>query len=238
MARDGSERRVVRGIVAAALACAPTIAAVRPTVIMKSAMTIDGQLAAGDGTSQWITGSAALMDAHRCRAAVDAVMVGAGTVIADNPTLNVRLHGYAGPQPVPVVVAGSRPLSGDAQVFRRDPIVLSARSVELPGTIVMAADESGTRVDLAHGLELLYGLGIRRVLVEGGSGLLTSLLRADLIDRGIVYYGQKLAGGVGTTLFTAEWATLSDARDLTISDVRRVGGDVRVEFEIDGVNAD
>ena len=200
---------------------------------MKSAMTIDGQLAAADGTSQWITSPDALVDAHECRARVDAVMVGAGTVLTDDPALSVRLDGYTGPQPIPVVVAGRRPLPGDAAVFRRDPIVLAPRSLDLPGRMLVAPDESGDRVDLAAGLDMLADSGISRVLVEGGAGLLTALLAGDLIDRGIVYYGQKLAGGVGRTLFNAEWATLADARAVKIVDVRLVGGDVRVEFEID-----
>jgi diaminohydroxyphosphoribosylaminopyrimidine deaminase/5-amino-6-(5-phosphoribosylamino)uracil reductase len=201
----------------------------RPTVIMKSAMTLDGQLAAADGTSQWITTPEALIDAHECRASVDAVMVGAGTVIADNPRLTVRLDGYDGAQPTPVIIAGSRPFPTDGHLFERDPIVLASHAIDVPGRVMTAPGNDG-RVDLVHGLELLHGLGIRSVLVEGGAGLLASLFAGSLIDRGVLYYGQKLAGGVGTPLFSSAWQTLTEARSVEIESVRQVGGDVRVEF--------
>ena len=201
-----------------------------PTVIMKSAMTLDGQLAAADGTSQWITGAAARDDVHVCRSGVDAVMVGAGTVLADDPRLDVRLDGYTGPQPTPVIIGGGRDLSADAQVFGRNPITFVPRRRHLPGTVVEMPDASGSRVDLRAALAHLDELGVASVLVEGGAGLLAGLWADDLIDRGIVYFGQKLAGGVGRPLFAAEWSTLDAARPVRMEDARLVGGDVRVEF--------
>jgi diaminohydroxyphosphoribosylaminopyrimidine deaminase/5-amino-6-(5-phosphoribosylamino)uracil reductase len=200
---------------------------------MKAAMTIDGQLAAADGSSQWITSPQARRDAHETRSGVDAVMVGAGTVLADNPALTVRLDGYTRTQPSPVVVAGSRALDPGAAVFSRDPVVLAPANLDLPGDVVVVPDGAG-RVDLPSGLEALGDRGIGRVLVEGGATLLTSLLESDLIDEGVVYYGSKLAGGVGRPLFDATWDTLGDARTVEIIDARLVGGDVRVHFVFPG----
>lgn len=205
----------------------------RPLVIMKVAMTIDGQLAAADGTSQWITSPEARRDAHHVRTTVDAVMVGAGTVLADDPRLDVRLDGYDGPQPVPVVVVGRRPLPSTSQVMARSPVVVAPRPVDLPGRVLVAPAAGGERVDLAGGLSLLADAGIERVLVEGGGGLLSALLAAGLIDRGIVYYGSKLAGGTGRPAFTGTWSTLADAQHVQIDEVRMVGGDVRLDFRID-----
>ncbi len=204
----------------------------RPTVIMKAAMTLDGQLAASDGTSQWITSSRARADAHECRATVDAVMVGAGTLILDDPHLTVRLDSFDGLQPIPVIVAGTRALPTDAHVFERDPIVLTPRDIDISARVLVVPDGSGERVDLGQGLELLHGLGIRRVLVEGGGGLLASLLDERLIDRGVIYYGHKLAGGSGTPMFPGAWRTLADATSVEVVSVSLVGGDVRVEFEV------
>jgi len=202
----------------------------RPTIIMKSAMTIDGQTAAADGSSQWITGPEARQDAHRVRAEVDAVMVGAGTLLADDPLLTVRLDDHDGNQPAPIVVAGSRPLPADARLFSRNPIVFAPRPLDVPGRVFVMPDHSGTRVDLVAATRRLRDLGIDRVLVEGGAGLLGALLAEGLIDRGIVYFGAKLAGGLGTPPFRGVWETLADATEVEVESARLVGGDVRVGF--------
>ena len=204
----------------------------RPRIIMKAAMTLDGQIAAADGTSQWITSEAARRDVHELRASVDAVMVGAGTVIFDDPRLDVRLDGYSGEQPRPIVVAGRRPLPADAVIFERNPIVLAGSDISVPGEIVLAPDPEGL-VDLVAGVDRLGEMGIRRVLVEGGATLLGLLWAADLVDRGVLYYGQRMAGGAGRPLFDRPWETLDDSSEVTIEGVGLVGGDVRVEFSVD-----
>ena len=198
-------------------------------------MTLDGQLAAADGTSQWISSPEARRDAHRLRAQVDAVMVGAGTVRADDPRLTVRLpaesdEGVA--QPVPVIVAGSGPLPTGAQLFRRDPIVLAPRELDLPGRLIVAPDSTGDRVNLAHGLDQLGSLGIATIMLEGGSGMFLSFLDAGLIDRAVLYYGPLLAGGVGAPLFGGSWATLADGRAVQINEVRHLGRSIRLDADL------
>ena len=207
---------------------------VRPTVIMKAAMTLDGQLAAADGTSQWISSPEARRDAHRLRSQVDAVMVGAGTVRADDPRLTVRLgpeSGLAVKQPAPVIVAGTGGLPPDARLFRRDPIVLSPTELDLPGQVIVAPDSTGERVDLGAGLSELSAAGIGQLLVEGGARLFRSLLEARLIDRAVFYYGAMLAGGVGAPLFQGRWNTLADARVVRAGVGRRLGESIRLDVD-------
>ncbi len=202
----------------------------RPRVTVKVALTLDGQLAAADGSSRWITSEEARRDAHLLRAEHDAVVVGAGTVLTDDPSLTVRLDGFNGRQPLPVVIAGRRPLSAEARLFQREALVLAPRPQELPATVIAVPDESGLRVDLVAGLRCLGDHGILDALVEGGAALSRALFAAGLVDRGVFYLGAKLAGGVGTPALAGDFLTMAEAHPVEIVDVRRVGPDLRVEF--------
>src|SRR5206468_3985179 len=88
-----------------------------PFVTLKMAATLDGKTAARDGSSRWISGEAARRDAHRLRAAADAIVIGVGTAVADDPSLTVRLEGYRGRQPLRVVVDGTGRLPPNAAVL-------------------------------------------------------------------------------------------------------------------------
>ncbi len=202
----------------------------RPRFTLKAALTLDGQVAARDGSSQWITGEEARLDGHRLRAEADAVLVGAGTLLADDPRLDVRLPGYDGPQPRPMVIAGHRPLPETAQVFRRNPIVVSSGEIAQPGEELIVPPGQDGRPDLLMAAASLGRAGWVDVMVEGGPTLAGELLAAGLIDRGVWYMASKLAGGIGHTAFNREFRTLSDARRVEIVDVRKVGADLRVEF--------
>ena len=202
----------------------------RPLVTLKEALTVDGQAAAADGTSQWITGREARADAHRLRAAADAVVVGAGTVRADDPRLTVRLAGWDGPQPIPVVVAGSAPLPPDAAVFTRKALVYAPRPLDVPAEVVVLPGERG--VDLAAMVRDLGERGMLDVLVEGGPTIAAAMLRAGLVDRAVVYLGALLAGGAGRGAFAGDFATLGDAVPVTVTGVRALDGDVRLDLAV------
>lgn len=200
-----------------------------PRVTLKYATTLDGQVAAADRSSRWITGPAARHDAHRLRARSDAVVVGAGTLRADDPRLDVRIDGYEGPQPRPVVVAGTRPLPAVAAVYARDPIVFVADATPVPdgvGDVVIAPGSDG--VDLNTMLKQLAAMGIVDVLVEGGPTLAGALLRDGLVDELVVYVGAKVGRGVGIPAVAGLFPTMDAAVDVELTSVERLGPDVRI----------
>ncbi|MGN6502413.1 MAG: bifunctional diaminohydroxyphosphoribosylaminopyrimidine deaminase/5-amino-6-(5-phosphoribosylamino)uracil reductase RibD [Pseudolysinimonas sp.] len=190
----------------------------RPWVTVKWAATLDGRAAGSDGSSQWITGTAARQRVHEQRAASDAILTGTGTVLADDPSLTAR--GDAGEllphQPVSVVV-GERAIPLDAQLRRH------------PAGII----ETGSR-DLAAVLSDLDGRGIRRVFVEAGPTLVTELVRQGLADEFAVYLAPMLLGGDRLAIGDLGIATLGDARRLTLTGVERLGDDVLVTAVADG----
>jgi diaminohydroxyphosphoribosylaminopyrimidine deaminase/5-amino-6-(5-phosphoribosylamino)uracil reductase len=178
----------------------------RPFVVLKLAASLDGRTAAPDGSSQWITGEAARVDAHRLRADSDAVVVGAGTVRADDPSLTVR-H-VDGPDPLRVVL-GSAP-EGAA--------VLPA--LELEGDLGEVLDELGRR-------------GVLQAMIEGGAGVAGDFHRAGLVDRYVLYLAPKLFGGDdGRPLFAGPGApTIDDVWGGRITSVEQLGDDLRLELE-------
>ena len=202
----------------------------RPRVTIKAAMTLDGNTAAADGSSRWITATEARADGHRLRAAADAVLVGSGTLLDDDPELTVRLDGYRGAHPRPVIVAGRRPLRPTAKLFERNPIVISTEPLNVPGQNLVVAGMDG-QVDLRAALLALGGEGVVDLLVEGGAGIIGGLARQGLIDRGVLYVGAKFGGGTGIGVASGVFAKLEDAVDVTIISVERVGPDLRIEFE-------
>ncbi len=205
-----------------------------PYVTLKTALTLDGQAAAADHTSRWITGPGAREDGHRLRAESDAVMVGTGTVIADNPRLDVRIDGYDGPQPRPVIVAGRRPIPRGAALLARDPIVFTNGS-DQPGLgdVRQIAAPGPGGVDLVTAIEHLGREGVVALLIEGGPTIASAALRAGLVDRIVYYFGAKLGLGTGLPAIAGTFRTITDALAVTIEQVTTVGSDIRVEATVE-----
>lgn len=201
----------------------------RPRFRLKLAATLDGQIAASDGTSQWITSPPARDDAHRLRARADAVMVGAGTLRRDDPLLDVRLDTDVGPQPRPIIIAGSEDLPAERRVYARNPIVYSPTHESVPPALESVVAGGAAGVDLGLVAKDLAERGLIEVLVDGGPRLATSFLAAGLADELTFYFAAKLAGGAGVPMFAANFATLSDAVALRITHVSALGPDVRID---------
>ena len=178
----------------------------RPFVVLKLAMTLDGRIAAPDGTSTWITGEAARRDVHQLRAECDAILVGASTVRADDPSLTVRM--VEGRDPTRYVLSHSGHVAENAKV---------QPCVEVQGDLTEVIDELGRR-------------GHLQLLVEGGASVAGAFHRADLVDQYYVYIAPALLGGDdGRPLFAGAGApTMSDLWRGTFRSVTQLGADIRV----------
>jgi len=185
----------------------------RPFVTVKWASSLDGRAAAADGTSQWITGTAARQHVHERRAAADAIVVGTGTVFADDPTLTAR--GDAGElmehQPIPVVI-GTRPIPNDAKLRSH------------PAGLI----ETGTRDVAAVLTDLYLNHDIRRVFVEGGPTVASAFIAAGLADEYLVYIAPTVLGGPGLALGDIGVQTIADQRRLAVSSVEQLGDDILI----------
>ncbi len=200
-------------------------------VTIKWAMTLDGSIAAEDGSSRWITGEEARAEAHELRSTVDGVVVGAGTLRADDPRLDVRLASFTGPQPRPIVIAGVGPLPDAAQIWERDPIVVSTGHREVPaGEVLVVADEGGFPDPIAT-CRALGDKGLLALLLEGGPGLAAAWWHAGVITDGHVYVAGRIGGGEGRQPMAGAFETIGEARDVELLTVRSVGRDVVISFE-------
>ncbi len=202
----------------------------RPRVTLKAALTLDGQLAASDRSSQWITGEAARDDGHRLRSLFDAVMVGAGTVISDDPQLDVRIPDYAGPQPRPIVLIGARDLPRASKIHQRQPLLVASRKLDDNAGVIQVSPGADGRPVLDEALRAVGDEGYLDILVEGGAGLAAGLWSQGLVDRGVFYLAGRIAGGKGLGLFDGTWNTLEDSVEVDIVDVMKLGPDLRVEW--------
>lgn len=212
------------------------IMAARPSVTVKIAQTLDGRIATRTGQSQWISGEAARAFAHELRACHDAVLVGIGTVLYDDPRLTVRL--VPGPDPLRVVVdtraripLGCNLLSHGAErtivfVGEGAPEAHIDQIRARGARVLMCRQDDGGRLDLGDLLARLAGEGVRSVMVEGGSGIITSLLAAGLVDRLVVSIAPKVLGAGLDAVGDLGIRGLADALVFDQLEVRRLGPDI------------
>lgn len=184
----------------------------RPFVTLKWASSLDGRSAAADGSSQWITGTASRQRVHEQRERCDAILVGTGTVLADDPALTAR--GDAGElmphQPIPVVL-GETAIPAGAKVLHHPQSAIVTASRDLPSIL---AD--------------LFDRGIRHAFVEGGPTLASAFVESGLVDEYLVYLAPVLIGGDRLATGDIGVHTIGEARRLTIDSVERLGDDLLV----------
>ncbi|MFH0727130.1 MAG: bifunctional diaminohydroxyphosphoribosylaminopyrimidine deaminase/5-amino-6-(5-phosphoribosylamino)uracil reductase RibD [Pseudomonadota bacterium] len=216
----------------------------RPFVILKSAATLDGRIATRTGDARWVTGPASRRFVHEIRHAVDGILVGIGTVQADDPRLTTRIEGRTGRDPVRIILDSRLSISETAKVLRHQsdsdtvivtggsaPIDKTNRLRRLKGVQVMEAPLKDGKIDLPRLMEGLGVMGITSLLVEGGGRVMASAISSGIADKLLLFYAPKLLGGDdGIPICSGpgpeKMADCVAVRDI---EVRRFGEDVMLE---------
>jgi diaminohydroxyphosphoribosylaminopyrimidine deaminase/5-amino-6-(5-phosphoribosylamino)uracil reductase len=214
----------------------------RPWVRVKLAMSLDGRTALSNGASQWITGEAARTDVQHWRARSSAVMTGVGTILADDPRLDVRLTSDAPEkttwQPLRVVLDTRLRTPADSRLFATggDVLILTgdaSRGAALAemGVEIEGIPTSAGRLDLTAVIDRLGELDVNELLVEAGPTLSGELLRQGLVDELLLYVAPKLLGPQGLPLVDLpELSDLQDALGFTVAGVQRLEDDLRLRL--------
>jgi diaminohydroxyphosphoribosylaminopyrimidine deaminase / 5-amino-6-(5-phosphoribosylamino)uracil reductase len=217
-----------------------------PLVVLKMAASLDGRAAARDGSSRWITGTEARVDVHAMRAAADAIAVGAGTALRDDPRLTVRDASYSGPAKLRVVVDGRGIVPETHRLFDGEAPTLVATSESAPvarrqawrdrGAEVIVLDEGTSHVSLERLLGELGKRDIQHLLVEGGPTLAWEFAHRKLVDRLVLYFAPVLVGGrEAPGILQGEGVrSIAEALPLEIEEVGRVGRDLKVVARVHG----
>lgn len=219
-----------------------------PRVVAKIAMSLDGRTAMASGESQWITGADARRDVQRLRAESGAVITGSGTVVIDNPSLNVREQAFtANPhftQPVRVIIDSQNIVEPDAKIFGHEGSCwlvgghLSAKdypeNVEQKLVPLLPGKEnvSHHKVDLKVLLQELAKSGVNDVLVEAGSGLVGAFVEQGLLDELVVFVAPKLMGSSARPLMTLPIDAMQGNIQLKLIHSRSVGDDLKLTYKV------
>ena len=219
-----------------------------PYVTLKMASSLDGKVAARDGSSRWITGEAAREDVHRLRSAAGAIVVGSGTAETDDPSLTARHPSFPGRRPLRVIVDGSGIVPESRQVFTDGAAqTLVATSGSAPGErvdawreagaeVLVLSDPGSSRVALDRLLTELGKREVQRVLVEGGPTLGWELVREGLIDEIVLYLAPILIGGrdAPSVLMGEGITSISEHHRVEIVEIARIGDDIKVVADVHG----
>lgn len=219
----------------------------RPFTTAKCAATLDGRIATRTGESKWITGEASRNYVHRLRHAADGIMVGIGTVTADDPSLTARLAGSPAKDPQRFILDTRLSISSSAKVLSLDSIAEThiicgalaprdrRRKLEAAGARILEAAESDQGIALDPLMEILGKMGIQNLIIEGGGRVLGSAFREGIIDRVCFFYGPKiLAGEDGKPICGGRGPErLADAVSIRNIRIHRFEDDVMIEGDVD-----
>lgn len=211
----------------------------KPFVIAKYAMTLDGKLATYSGHSKWITGETSRYHVHQVRNEVDAILVGVGTVLADNPSLTTRLPDRTGKNPIRIILDSHLRTPIDANVTRvaeAKTIIIASldadeekkAALESKGVQIVTVTEDESGLSLEEALNHLYTLGITDILVEGGANVNASFIRSGLVNKYLVYIAPKVLGGKNsfTPVAGEDVESMMSAVELTFDSVEQYGEDI------------
>ena len=217
----------------------------RPYVIMKTAMTLDGKIAAFTGDSKWVTNEESRKMVHELRSEMAAVIVGIGTVLADNPMLNVRLEGNPH-QPIRIVVDSNLRIPIDSQLVKTAKEYRTIVATTVPnncrdarpcvstGIELIRCKSNNGHVDINDLLTKLGSMGIDSLLLEGGGTLNAAFLEAGCVDEVWAFIAPKIIGGEGakTPVSGKGIAKMSDAIQLQNIDIQNINGDILIKGKI------
>ena len=184
----------------------------RPFVTLKWASSLDSRAAAQDGSSKWISGTESRQDAHNFRSQVDAIMIGTGTALIDDPELTAR--------------------NADSSLFENQPLRVVIGERDLPAELRVFNDAAPTitlKTHSIHGaLSELYEKGIKHVLVEGGPTLASRFIQMDLVDEFVIYLAPKLLGGDKLAIGSIDVPSIDKAKELEFVEVKTLGDDIQI----------
>lgn len=184
----------------------------RPFVTLKWASTLDGRAAANDGTSQWISGPESRADVHKVRSEIDAILVGTGTVLADNPTLTAR--------------------KTDGSLYEHQPLRVIVGETEIQPFMNIYNDQAETlqlKTRVPHGvLADLHARGVKHVLVEGGPTIVSQFIRHGLVNEYQIYVAPMLLGGEKVALADIGVTTIAEAKRLRFDRLVPIGKDIKI----------
>jgi len=182
----------------------------RPFVTLKWATSIDGRAAAADGTSKWISGPESRAESHLRRSTVDAILIGTGTALADDPELTAR--------------------TPDGSLYEHQPLRVIVGERELPTTLRVFNSDAETAVFKTHSLtsvlDDLFKRGVRHIWVEGGPSVASRFVAEDLVDEYIVYLAPMLIGGPRTALADIGVSSIGEAKHLRVLETKQLGQDI------------